>query len=769
MSNLSRFIALGLLVSSTASAAGADTPGRAREVTPTNLADFDNQIRPFLAAYCIDCHGKDTRKAGFRLDDIDGLVTAGKDIERWEKALEMLDIGDMPPESAGKHPTKADRRRITAWITDELQKIGRGPDAARLDRPEFGNRVDHEDLFSGKFSGPAYSPSRLWRKTSQIHREFENSLRLPQGTSPFSPKGGTGFQDYDNLLASEATIIAMRINASNYAAEILDGRLTNPRGPDGKPEKRGLLRPGTSRYREFNALREARSEPTPEAISAAVRRAFELLVYRKPTAAEATRYGEFLRKSIAIGGAARGLENLLTALMLSSEFIYRQELGLGPELPDGRRMLSPPELAFAIAYALTDSPPDEQLQRAVAEGKLTSREDVEREVRRMLAVSTHGYWVYEINHTFESHREACPNPRVLRFFREFFGYDRVFDVFKDESRNPHHKPQFLFKDADLFVLSILEDDKQVLNQLLTSNRYVVHYVSPAKAKTKLEQIRAGKERNSSADDLKRLNAGITPVLGGYRGGQYYTAYGFEKETWNYPVEQPFPVDHRVGMLTHPAWLVAHSGNFDTDPIRRGKWIREHLLADTIPEIPIGVDAALVEDPHKTLREKLEKTTRAECWRCHKQMNPLGLPFEAYDDFGRFQDEVFYTVDREIAGTFFEREAKIKQAKQKKQPEVQFTTQPIDTRGALTGSGSAELDGDVKDVQDLMQRLARSDRVRQSFVRHAFRYWMGRNETLNDSPTLMAADKAYVKSDGSFKELLVALLTSDSFLMRKDEK
>ena len=44
--------------------------------------------------------------------------------------------------------------------------------------------------------------------------------------------------------------------------------------------------------------------------------------------------------------------------------------------------------------------------------------------------------------------------------------------------------------------------------------------------------------------------------------------------------------------------------------------------------------------------------------------------------------------------------------------------------------------------------------------------MGRNETLDDSPTLMAMDKAYVDSGGSFKETLVALVTSDSFLFRK---
>ena len=66
----------------------------------------------------------------------------------------------------------------------------------------------------------------------------------------------------------------------------------------------------------------------------------------------------------------------------------------------------------------------------------------------------------------------------------------------------------------------------------------------------------------------------------------------------------------------------------------------------------------------------------------------------------------------------------------------------------------------------MHRLADSRRVRQSFVRHAFRFWMGRNEMMTDSPTLRAADAAYVKEGGSFRALVVSLLTSDSFLYRK---
>ena len=44
--------------------------------------------------------------------------------------------------------------------------------------------------------------------------------------------------------------------------------------------------------------------------------------------------------------------------------------------------------------------------------------------------------------------------------------------------------------------------------------------------------------------------------------------------------------------------------------------------------------------------------------------------------------------------------------------------------------------------------------------------MGRNETLSDSKTLIDAEKAYLKSNGSFDEVIVSLLTSDSFIYCK---
>jgi hypothetical protein len=92
--------------------------------------------------------------------------------------------------------------------------------------------------------------------------------------------------------------------------------------------------------------------------------------------------------------------------------------------------------------------------------------------------------------------------------------------------------------------------------------------------------------------------------------------------------------------------------------------------------------------------------------------------------------------------------------------------PVDASGEIFGTGESGIDGPVRDARDFVQRLARSTRVRQSIIRHAFRFWMGRNEMLSDSISLIEADEAYVNSGGKFSEMLVALLTSDSFLYRK---
>ena len=59
--------------------------------------------------------------------------------------------------------------------------------------------------------------------------------------------------------------------------------------------------------------------------------------------------------------------------------------------------------------------------------------------------------------------------------------------------------------------------------------------------------------------------------------------------------------------------------------------------------------------------------------------------------------------------------------------------------------------------EMIQKLANSERVKQLFVRHVFRFRMGRNETINDAPILRDAYKAYRDSNGRMKALLTSLL------------
>ena len=194
-----------------------------------------------------------------------------------------------------------------------------------------------------------------------------------------------------------------------------------------------------------------------------------------------------------------------------------------------------------------------------------------------------------------------------------------------------------------------------------------------------------------------------------------------------------PKQHRIGILTHPSWLIAHSTNFDNHAIHRGRWIRERLLGGKIPEIPVTVDAQLPDEPEKPLRERMRVTRVEYCWKCHQHMDPLGLPLENFDHFGRFR--------------------------------ITELDKPVNTTGAIDKSGDPGLDGPVNDPFELLRKLASSERVEQVFVRHAFRFFMGRNESLADGPVLVQAHRAYAKNDGSMNALIASLLTSDAFLYR----
>ena len=569
----------------------------------------------------------------------------------------------------------------------------------------------------------------------------------------------------------------------------------------------------------------AAGPPSDELLSNLVGQLSEKILERPPTTEETEQYLTITKSYVAKLGTLKAIQKLIQTFILSSEFVYRPEFGTGTADGHGRRLLSPRDASYAIAYALTDQSPDEELKAAAAGGRLQTRNDYKREVLRILRQRDKLYLIDPILADKQYRENTTSLPiRELRFFREFFGYPAALTIFKDEKRFGGDRlddaTARLVNETDRLVEHILEKDKNVFEDLLTTEEFYVYHdgdnerMQAASDRIKriydhfkdldwknftkkdlvdhadfLREVKMRgvdpdnlEARNRQGDTLQLFKLSMTSITARLDKGQkaaapfdLYRGYGydfmsgyhaskffnFRLDDWDYETHQPAKVANRKGMLTHPAWLIAHAKNTETDPVHRGKWVREKLLAGTIPDTPVTVDAVIPEDHERTLRSRLAGATEnSYCWKCHESMNPLGYVFESYDDFGRYRMEEFLEYPEKMLKKGPDKPTLLIESRDV------YQTLPVDSSGYLKGTGDESLDGELKDAFDLADRLAKSARVRQSIIRHAFRYFLGRNEQLSDSKTLMDADQAYVESGGSFDAVIVSLLTSDSFIYRK---
>ena len=852
---------------------------------------FKKEIIPFLDKYCYRCHDNETQKGNIRLDNIDKLKHKAH-LKLLDKIQTQTFTGNMPPENKAQ-PTEAERDRILTSVAVELKKYNASTLEDKLQYYKYGNYINHEKLFSGEIKDKPYTPSRRWRVNNFIYYDLIGRV-LGHGhgrwkgalVNPFNLPGGSGVKDYANKVIENGESITLLSNAewvTNQQLKVLrflnakrnffiqietdneykkflknkspseadiikilrdqhvkvlkqplneysKGRAIKDINKNIKTKgsaesikgfiirllanKYKIFRPDKARVSKLYEKFMDNGSPSDYDIKDLINSQFEKALQRQPIAEELARYLEFTKTAIKEGGNTEGIKIMMTAVLMESDFLYRSEIGDGRIDRYGRSKLTPREASYAIAYALTDSVPDKNLVEAVKSNTLGSKKDYEREVKRILE------------------DDKIRKPRLLRFFQDYFGYYKIFDIFKDEKRfdggnyNPHQPssnkfqykmPGKLSKEADLLINDILKKDQNVLEELLTTEKFIVDHngdnefmkkavdqaikrdevhrefvrylhtqkdwrkkKGAARKAIDLMSKKYGKKHfdpphkferiiphlilRFGEDGNKPVGTAIPPSPTANHSGVYANqVYNIDYFNWSYPAVQPFKVNNRMGFLTHPAWLISHSQNDHTDPIIRGKWMQEKLLAGFIPDVPITVDAKIPQDHHRTLRERLSVTEKPECWGCHKKMNPLGYTLENFDDFGRFRSNENLEHSDNIIGT-----EKIPGARKNNIKNI-YKTKPVNTLGYLNGTGDKTLDGKVKDYKDLMTRLAKSERVRQTFVRHVFRYFMGRNEMLSDSQTLIEADKAYVKSGGSFNALVISLLTSDSFIYRKTSK
>jgi hypothetical protein len=520
-------------------------------------------------------------------------------------------------------------------------------------------------------------------------------------------------------------------------------------------------------------------------LRAAIDDLFEALTFRPPSRNESDSYLAVVNGSIEKLGKEDGVALGLSSIFLDRDALFRPEL-VEQGQPDqhGRVMLQDWELGLAINHALRYIKPDQQLRSAIIDGRMRTREDVQREVERMLA------------------DDSIRKPRVLQFFRDYFDYDRGGYICKDAKSladtgvsnrgTSHYNAMFdATASTDRLIELILQEDRDVLRQLLMTDKIVATsndnvYFGKRNSREETQKSIASVSPGSSeeSETLETAKQALTdiqklisdnPDQGILRRKEFEAKRAVaaaekkleierkKRDGENHNVTEArltgpeifarvsrrsfgdgsmkperilatAPVGERLGILTHPSWLVSHSDAMDNHAIRRGRWIRERLLGGGIPDVPITVDAMLPEEPKSTLRERMRVTRESYCWTCHKKMDPLGLPFEMFNHAGLFRDT-------ELGKS-------------------------VDTSGEIIESGDSSLDGKVRDAIELIERIAQSERAEQVFVRHAFRFWMGRNETLNDAPVLKNAHRAYKDNGGSMRSMITSLLTSDAFLYRK---
>lgn len=772
----------------------------------------------FLLQHCCDCHGDSDPEGGLSLHNLGPVdeVNSGT----WRNIWAQVTLKEMPPRETSQ-PDVIERLRFSEWIVGELTRVlqDKGGFRDHLD-PNKGNFVDHELLFGPLPKGirlvPTSTPARIWRVTREEHITRLNELiNTEPNYNPKKPglrthgdavptnhggelklyfgtdriiywQGGTvayatavksvpavlstardhglkNYPDFYSVNSAEATqILDVADDILRYMAygplsiaepwqitddpkSVADKMKGDIRGlPTSIVYNTKVVRPLTPIY---DLMKE--DGLSQDRLRSAIDFQFEALTFRPPTKTESDNYLAIVHESIEKLGKEDGVFLGLSAIFLDRDALFRPELAeVGSPDEFGRTMLQDWELGLAVNHALCYIKPDPMLRSAVIEGRMRTRDDVRREVERILA------------------DDSIRKPRVLQFFRDYFDYDRGGYICKDARAladtgvsnrgDAHYSAMFdATASTDRLIERILQSDRDVLRQLLTTDKVIatnndsIYFgrrnskeqtrASNAAAKKALaaEQIEQADQKGNQAKPNKSKDVNHAVTKARLEGPPEFARVS--RRSFGNGSMKPerilatVPEGQRLGILTHPSWLVSHSDAMDNHAIRRGRWIQERLLGGGIPDIPINVDAMLPDAPEKTLRERMTVTREAYCWTCHKKMDPLGLPFEMYNHAGLFRE-----VELE---------------------------KPVDTRGEIIGSGDPTLDGEVQNAIELIQKLAYSERAEQVFVRHAFRFWMGRNETLHDAPVLQAAHRAYKESGGSMKALLISLLTSDAFLYR----
>ena len=194
-------------------------------------------------------------------------------------------------------------------------------------------------------------------------------------------------------------------------------------------------------------------------------------------------------------------------------------------------------------------------------------------------------------------------------------------------------------------------------------------------------------------------------------------------------------EKRRGLLGQGSILTVTSLATRTSPVVRGKWVLENILGTPppppppdVPPLPDRVESEVVQ----SMRTRMEAhRANPVCASCHARMDPLGFALEHFDAVGKWRDTEAET--------------------------------PIDASGALPDGTTFDGLPALRDV--LFER--RGEFV-ATVTEKLLTYALGRGIEYFDRPAIRAMVREAERDDYRWSSLILALVRSQPFQMRRSE-
>jgi hypothetical protein len=743
-------------------------------------AQLNETVMPVLREYCWDCHGDTESKGGVNFDAHTNLMAVLRDRGTWERVIQTVRSGEMPPKKRKAQPDTEVRTHLVGWIERTLFPIDPSrPDPGRvtlrrLNRVEYNNTV--RDLFGV---------------------DFQPADDFPQDDV------GYGFDNIGDVLSMPPILLEKYLNA---AEEILDRAIVT-----------GPLSPKARRFTPSQIQGHVGSG----ALATLSAQGEMFVDYEAPVP------GDYVFKVQAYGDQA-GDQKVQMALRADGRDLETIEVRRSrgnPKLHEHRLVLQPGKHRLSAAF-LNDFYRQTELLKTNSQGKTYTEKKIEDRNLQVEFIEVTGPFSEAVPPLHAMHRKVffkAPGPQTTnqvareilrrvtdRAYRrsattaELDGLMRLFGqaresgdgfeasvkqalmavlvsphfLFRGEIQsnpdNPHETHRVseyaLASRLSYFLWSTMPDDellrlagqgrlrrnlagqvKRMLNdpksRALVDNfagqwlqLRTLDIVSPdeklfpgfdASLRSALRQ-----ETESLFEHVLRKDRPITEFLtADYTFvneplARHYGIVGVHGPDF---VRVSLKGTGRSGVLTHGSVLTLTSNPNRTSPVKRGKWILENILASPPPPPPPGVPALESKETHGTLRQRMDAhRDNAMCASCHAKMDPLGFAFEHFDAVGRFRE--------------------------KDGDEV------VDTRGELV---SGERFADHVELSRVLSDSRQADFVR-CVSEKVLTYALGRGLEYYDRPALAAMNVQLRKKDLRFSALIQAVVDSVPFQYRRGD-